>query len=275
MDLDFIKRCIHCDAPTEPLTLQEEKELIRSYQNGNTDARKKLIESNIRFVVKMALQYRNQGLCLSDLIQEGNLGLIEALEKFNPEKNCRLITYASWWIRLYLQRAIEQKTRPVNLPINKLELLRKVRSYETSFEMSNGRKPYSEEIADGLKADINKIEKIGHQAPSFHTIHHQDSDHPGMETVLQDEKYVDPRDRIWLKEATNRLKTAMQVLNNKEREVLSYRYNFDNGGKRLSLRKVGKKMGMSAEGVRRIEEQAMSKLRRPNIKERMEALLAN
>jgi len=264
-----------CDAPSEPLTIEMEKELIQRHRAGDAYARKRLIESNLRFVVKMALPYRNQGLSLSDLIQEGNLGLIEALDKFDPEKNCRLITYASWWIRLYIQRALEQKTRPVNLPINKLELLRKMRAFEKNFEMEYGRKPYREEVADRLNTEQERIEDLDNFAPSFHTIHSIDEDHPGMEKILEDENQPDPRERIWLKEATRRLLSAMRILNDKEREVLAYRFNLKGGSKRLSLRKVGKKMGLSAEGVRRIEEQAMGKLRRPNIRMRMEPLFVH
>ena len=124
-----------------PLSVEEERCLIQRFRDGDEEARRRLIESNLRFVIKMAAQYRGYGVSLEDLVQEGNLGLIEALEKFDPTKGCRLITYASWWIRLYVQRMIEQRSRTVNLPINKVEVLRKIRSYETLFELEHGRKP--------------------------------------------------------------------------------------------------------------------------------------
>lgn len=265
---------IYADTPTTPLTLIEEQEMIRRFRRGDMEARRRLIECNLRFVIKMALNFRNQGASLADLIQEGNLGLIEALEKFDPSKNCRLITYASWWIRLYMQRSIEQKTRQINLPINKTEILRKIRSCQDNFLKSNGRLPTPQEIAEITHIDIDKIEEVDDCSPSFQTIHASDDQHPGWESILVDEQIEDPRDSLWNEEAIHRLSSAMEILNHREREVISHRYNLFNGGKKLSLRKVGQILGLSAEGVRRIEEQAMSKLRRPKILEKIEPLFA-
>ncbi|MGI6455922.1 MAG: sigma-70 family RNA polymerase sigma factor [bacterium] len=249
--------------------------MILQHKNGDEEARRRLIESNLRFVVKMALGFRNQGVPLADLIQEGNLGLIEALEKFDIEKECRLITYASWWIRLHMQRTIEQKGWQVNLPINKLELLRKVRNYERNFALSYGRMPTTDEVAKQMELEPEKIDELYEFTPSFHPIHSRDDDTPGLEKVLVDEDLTDPRDQIWQNEAHNRLRKAMSVLNKREREVLAHRFNLRNGGKKQSLRKVGQLMGLSAEGVRRIEAQAMSKLRRPHILSRMESLFVS
>lgn len=272
MDYEAINRCLQSDVSTVPLSIDEEKELIIRYQSGDMSARQRIIESNLRFVVKMALNYRNQGVALADLIQEGNLGLIEALEKFDLAKECRLITYASWWIRLHMQRSIEQKGWPVNLPINKLELLRKVRSFERIFALTHGRQPSPEEVAAQLGVESEKIEELIEYTPSFHPIHTRDEENPGLEKVLIDERIVDPRDQIWQREAQSRLKTALKALSPKEREVIAHRFNLKNGGKKLSLRKVGQMMGLSAEGVRRIEAQAMSKLRRPHVMAKMEPL---
>ena len=225
MDFNSITRYLNTDVQTEPLTPKEELDLIRKSHSGNTKARHRLIESNMRFVVKMAMNFRNQGLSLADLIQEGILGLIEALDKFDETKECRLITYASWWIRLYIQRSLEQKSRQINLPINKMDILRKVRAFEKSFESSHGRKPLADEIADELNIDKKKIEELEDVAPSFHNLHTYDESHPGMERVLIDERNSDPREDIWSEEADHRLNAAMDVLNNREREVLFHRYN--------------------------------------------------
>ncbi|MDP8245206.1 MAG: sigma-70 family RNA polymerase sigma factor [Candidatus Hinthialibacter antarcticus] len=276
MDYDTIKRFMNSDCPTEPLSPQEERKMIRLYKKtGDETARRRLIESNIRFVVKVAMRFRQQGLGLADLVQEGILGLIDAVEKFDVSRECRLITYASWWIRLYMQRALEQKSRPVNLPINKLEMLRKVRAFEQVFLTSNGRKPYDEEIAKQLDVDLKKVEQIADYAPSFQTLHARDDEHPGLERVLIDEDHPDPRETLWGREAENRLNEAMNLLTDRERDVLTHRFNLKGNGKKMSLRKVGQQMGLSAEGVRRIEEQAMDKLRRPRIRARMEMLFAN
>ncbi|HOJ61750.1 MAG TPA: RNA polymerase sigma factor RpoD/SigA [bacterium] len=275
MDFASLNHQIYANTQTDPLTAEEERELVRRYRQGDNEARQRLIESNLRFVIKMALNFRNKGLALADLIQDGNLGLIEALEKFDPSKNCRLITYASWWIRLYMQRAVEQKARQINLPINKTEILRKVRSFEDSYIKTHGQKPSAEEVAEALDLPVEKVEELDEYNPTFHTIHFVNEDHPGLEKVLIDEKNEDPRDRMWRNEAKDRLFAAMKVLNDREREVLSHRYSLFEGGKKLSLRKVGQKLGLSAEGVRRIEEQAMNKLRRPYVSAQMESLFAS
>lgn len=276
MDYDAIKRFMSSDCPTEPLSAQEERKMIRLYKKtGDETARRRLIESNIRFVIKLAMRFKQQGLGLADLVQEGVLGLIDAVEKFDVSRECRLITYASWWIRLYMQRALEQKSRPVNLPINKLEMLRKVRAFEQVFLTSNGRKPYDDEIAKQLDVDLKKVEQISDYAPSFQTLHARDEEHPGLERVLIDEDHPDPRETVWEREAESRLNEAMELLTERERDVLTHRFNLNGNGKKMSLRKVGNQLGLSAEGVRRIEEQAMDKLRRPRIRARMEMLFAN
>ncbi|MBI1389935.1 MAG: sigma-70 family RNA polymerase sigma factor [bacterium] len=276
MDYDTINRYIKYGSPTDPLSAQEEVRLVLRYKKtGDENARRRLIESNLRFVVKLAMKQRQQGLSLSDLIQEGVLGLIESIDKFDPARECRLITYASWWIRLYIQRAIEQKSRQINLPINKLETLRKVRGFERMFVSTRGRQPYVDEIADHLGMDAAKIEQLCDYAPSFQTLHHRDEDHPGMERILIDEEQADARDEIWSEEANARLNEALGSLTPRERDVIRYRFNLNGGGKKKSLRKVGQQLGLSAEGVRRIEEQAMNKLRRPCVRGKMESLFAN
>lgn len=274
MDFSTINHQIYAETPTTPLSVSEEREMVCRYHNGDMDARRRLIESNLRFVIKISLNFRNQGLSLADLIQEGNLGLIEALEKFDPSRNCRLITYASWWIRLYLQRALEQKTRQINLPINKTEILRKIRVFQDDFVKANGRRPSMIEISEKIGINAKKVEEIDNHSPSFHTLHASNDEHPGWESVLIDEEHENARDTVWNKEAVKRLSSAMKILNKREREVLMQRYNIGNNGKKLSLRKVGLILGLSAEGVRRIEEQAMSKLRRPTVRAKMEELFA-
>ncbi len=275
MNFTSVNHQIYSDTPTEPLTASEERKMVKRFHQGDLFARQRLIETNLRFVIKVALNYINKGLPLADLIQEGNLGLIEALNKFDPEKNCRLITYASWWIRLYIQRAIEVKTRQIKLPINKSEMLRKIRSFEKTFFSEFGRMPTSDETAEKLNFDQRKVEELYDIAPTFLTLHASDEDHPGCEVTIIDESQEDPRERLWLEEAENRLQSALMILNPRERAVMTHRYSLGSSEKKLSLRKVGERMGLSAEGVRRIEEQAMNKLRCPAIKEKIEMLLAS
>lgn len=277
MDSTNLPKILFNDSPSEPLTQETERELVRRYQqHKDLEARRILIESNLRFVIKTAFGYKNKGMSVKDLVQEGNLGLIEALDRFDLTKNCRLITYASWWIRLRMQRAIEQKSHQINLPINKLEMYRKLKAFQQQFEIIHSRKPYIHEIAHELSISEMKTSELVNSELSFQTIHSRDEEHPGVETTLVDENQIDPRDRIWMKEAKEKLRTAFEILTPQERDVLKHRYNIYSGnrGKRMSLRKVGLALGLSAEGVRRIEEKAMDKLRRPAIKAKMETLFA-
>lgn len=261
-------------ADDTPLRIEDEREFVRKFHRGDKEARRRLIESNLRFVVKTALQYKGQGMSIQDLIQEGNLGLIEALEKFDPRKGCRLITYASWWIRLFIQRAIEQRSRTVNLPINKLDTLRRIRAFESSFELQHGRKPNCEEIADHLRIPVRRVGDVQRMAPTFSSLHTHEDDQPGLERVLSEERSPSARELIWRQEVQKRMQRAMQVLNRREKEVLACRFGLFPHGEKFSLRQVGQQLGLSAEGVRRIEAQALEKLRRPRVRMHIEGLLA-
>lgn len=256
-----------------PLSVETEREQIRLYKAGDKEARRKLIESNLRFVVKMALSYRNQGLSLADLMQEGSLGLIEALGKFKPEKGVRLITYASWWIRLYIQRAIEQKTRTVKLPINKLDALKKIRSCEIGFRHQYGRLPDHDEVEEKTGIAEKQVEYLRKISPSFLSIHTHDDEKAGLDRVLADQDSECAGDLVWKREVEDRVQYALHILSSREREVLSWRFGLEKDGVTRSLRQVGQKMGLSPEGVRRIEAQALNKLRSPGIARHMEQLL--
>ncbi len=257
-----------------PLSVEEERKQIKKFKSGDMKARQKLIESNLRFVIKVALRYKGQGLSLADLIQEGTLGLIEALGKFDPGKGVRLITYASWWIRLYMQRATEQKSRTINLPINKLDHIKKIRSLEITFEQEHGRKPHDDEVSETLGLDERAVANLRQMSPCFFSIHTHDDENAGMDRVLKDEEAEHAGQNVWRNEVNERVTRALRVLNAREREVISWRFGLGDQGESFSLRQVGQKMGLSPEGVRRIEEQALNKLRRPYIARQMEQLFA-
>ncbi|MBZ0254878.1 sigma-70 family RNA polymerase sigma factor, partial [bacterium] len=154
-----------------PLTAKDEARLLKKAHKGDFDARDQLVEANQRFVIRMAFNFRNQGLPFIDLLQEGNLGLMEAIDRYDFEKKCRLISYAAWWIRLYMQRAIEQKSRTVTIPINKISSLKKIRNFEYGYVKTNGRKPSYEEIGKAIDMDPEKVSMIynmGTSTLSFH-----------------------------------------------------------------------------------------------------------
>lgn len=248
----------------KPLTVKEEKALMtRAVNKKDAEARTRLIEANQRFVVRVALQYRNQGLTVSDLIQEGNLGLIEAIDRFDLSKNCRLVSYAAWWIRLYIQRAIEQKSRTVTIPINKIGTLKKIKNFEYSFVKTHGRQPSYAEIGKGIGLEADKVEYIANLGTSSVSLYAEDDDGQTIEDRLEINEAEPLRRRLWLGELTDHVQKALDLLSTKEKDVLNCRFGLDETDTPKSLRQTGKKLGLSAEGVRQIQAQALRKLKDP------------
>lgn len=245
----------------EPIPVEEERRLIKRCMRGDRKARIRLIEGNQRFIIRVAMNMRDQGMPLADLIQEGNLGLIEALRRFDPERGCRLISYGAWWIRLYMQRCIEQKSRTVNIPINKISMLKKIRNVEFTFRKMHGRDPHDDEIASELDLPVKKIVEAQLSASSCHSFQAPDENGQSMEEKMP----IDDTDllthSIWVSELSGSLKRAMEILTERERVVLAHRFGLNGIPEPLSLRQVGKRIGLSAEGVRQIQEQALTKLR--------------
>ncbi|MCA9410887.1 MAG: RNA polymerase sigma factor RpoD/SigA [Candidatus Omnitrophica bacterium] len=268
-----LNRYYHEISKTPLLSAKEELALARRCKQGDPIAKQNLVEANLRFVVKMAIPYSNYGLSLEDLIQEGNLGLLEGIDKFDPEKGFRLTTYVSWWIRLALQRAVEQKSAQVRIPANKQEQLKKIKAYQVQFEAKNGRAPRATEISNGLKMKSKQVEELLNLDATYYSLEVSvDEDSPSLQNILEDGRVVHPEEDIAEREMGDRLGKAMRVLSDKERNVLSHRYGLDsNEGK--SLRQIGRLIGLSAEGVRRIEEQALRKLRRPMVRSYVEGFI--
>lgn len=244
-----------------PLTAEEERKIVRRFRRGDKTARDRLIEANQRFVIRMALQIRDQGLPLADLIQEGNLGLIEALRRFDPKRNCRLISYACWWIRLYMQRAVDHKSRPVNIPINKVGALKRIKSVEHTFLKSEGRLPTSREVSQATGIPADKVEEISALSSVFYSIYAQDDEGQPMEYHLPVHIRGPLQRKIWLGELRDRLHRVMECLSPRERAVIQSRFGLVELTEPASLRQAGKQLGLSAEGVRQIQEQALKKLR--------------
>lgn len=248
----------------KPLTPEEEKTLLDQVIRSNDDAaRIRLVEANQRFVVRVALQYRNQGLTLADLIQEGNLGLMEAIDRFDPEKKCRLISYAAWWIRLFIQRAIEQKSRTVTIPINKISTLKKIKNFEYGFLKTHGRKPNSAEIGEGIGLPAAKVDAVLNLSTTVISLYTEDEDGQTIEDRLEAEMEEPLRRGLWLDELKRQIGRALEMLSPKEKDVLTCRFGLHEDEVTYSLRQTGRKLGLSAEGVRQIQAQALQKLSDP------------
>ncbi len=258
----------------EPIAPDEEKVLIRKCKNGDAEARNRLIEGNQRFVIRMAMGMRDQGLPIADLIQEGNLGLIESIERFDPERGCRLISYGAWWIRLYMQRAVEQKSRTVTIPINKISMLKKIRNFEFTYQKCYGFAPKIDDIAEALGQPAKKIEDAIRSASSCHSIHAPDDSGQTLADKLPGIDTGPLLHGIWISELSRRIKLAMTALTDRERAVLSHRFGLEENTEPLSLRQVGRNLGLSAEGVRQIQEQALQKLRTPEVAPMLEQFTA-
>jgi len=259
---------------TPLLSPEEERRLARRVKQGEREAKQRLIEANLRFVVKIAKGYQNKGLSLLDLIQEGNLGLIESIEKFDETLGYRLTTYCGWWIRLAIQRAIEQKARPIRVPINKYETLRKIKRFSVDFLNHAGRQPTTREVAAHLQLPVEKVLEIQRIETVFYSLDTPlQDDCPPLSATLTDPRVEPPDLKIFREQTAARLDSAMEVLNHREKKVIQWRFGLNGKGEPASLRKIGRWIGLSAEGVRRIEEQALGKLRRPLVRQRVEGLV--
>jgi len=242
------------------LTFEEELALSRRVLRGDDSARQTLIEANLRLVVRIAKKYMTRDVSLLDLIQEGNLGLIKAASKYDFKKNVRFSTYASWWIKQAIVRALSNKRRTIRLPHRKEEKLRKINKAYNSLSQELKRTPNIEEIARELglkKREVETIVQLSNAVVSLDGPTQEDSG--TLQDVIEDNSYIPERDllRENLRERTLKF---LETLLEKEKQILLYRFAFY-GGKKYTLKKIGDEMGISPETVRQIEIRALRKLK--------------
>jgi RNA polymerase primary sigma factor len=257
------------------LSPEEERALARRARDGDNEARNRLVEANLRFVIKIAKGYVNQGLPFQDLIQEGNIGLMEAIKRFDPEKGFRLTTYASWWINLHIQRSLQMRARPIKLPINKLESLRRIKAFVADHYREHGKNPSVEKVAHGLGYSVAKVEQIMSYDVSFVSLDTPvGEDGATLEGLVADPKTERPEWTVYVDQLRNGLGKVMSVLTQRERKVIERRFGIGRpAGELASLRQIGQEIGLSAEGVRRVEQQALRKLRRHRIQAVLRSVL--
>jgi len=242
------------------LTFEEELELAELIQNGDKKAQQKLVESNLRLVIKIARAYLSSDLTLMDLIQEGNLGLIHAAERFDPARRVRFSTYAGWWIRQSITRFLANKHRLIRLPLRKEELLRKFQKSYNLLSQQFTREPSHEEIAreTGISTeDINAILSITNGILSL-DIHDENS--VGILDYHEDYTY-NPEEAFMRQASKDATLTVLNSLKEDEKQILMYRYQL-NGTREQTLKNIGSKLGISPETVRQIELRAIKKIRR-------------
>jgi len=242
------------------LTFEEELALSKRVLDGDDAARQTLIEANLRLVVRIAKKYMTQDVALLDLIQEGNLGLIKAASKYDFRKRVRFSTYASWWIKQAIVRALSNKRRTIRLPHRKEEKLRKINKAYNSLSQELKRTPNIEEIAEELGLKMREVETIMQLSNAVVSLDGPTQEDSGtLQDVIEDTSYIPEKDllRENLRERTLKF---LETLLDKEKQILLYRFAFY-GGKKYTLKKIGDEMGISPETVRQIEIRALKKLK--------------
>ena len=243
------------------LTFDEELELSGRVQNGDEAARRRFTEANLRLVVKIARSYFSRDIGFMDLVQEGNMGLLRAVEKYDPKKGVRFSTYAAWWIRQSISRYLSIKRRTIRLPYRKEEILGKIHQAYYNLRQLYMRKPSVEEIAAEVgitKEDVEYILSISHDTISLDSALNDD-EASGLIDIIEEHTYS-PEQAMFRKSTREAALEALDVLKDNEKDVLIYRYQLQ-GGMPYTLKNIGDKMGLSTEAIRQIEFRALRKLR--------------
>lgn len=258
------------------LTREEEIELTRRVVEGDEFARKRMIESNLRFVVNVAKKYQNQGMPLIDLINEGNIGLMTALEKFDPDKGYHFISYAVWWIRQSIMKAINEKSRAVRLPLNRTNELLQIQKAQRSLMSDNSTEdPTAEDIGTltGFDAEhVNNLLSISRELVSLDAPVFNDTGSSSIGDFIEDDSRS-PEDSLMEVALKEDINTVLSSLTDREREIIELRFGLD-GKIPMSLKEIGEIYNLTKERIRQIEKKALERLRVPQKSMILESYIA-
>ena len=248
----------------ELVSPEEEVELAQRIQKGDKAALEKLTRANLRFVVSVAKQYQNQGLSLPDLINEGNLGLIKAAEKFDETRGFKFISYAVWWIRQSILQALAEQSRIVRLPLNQVGALNKINKALSKFEQENERQPSSEELSEMIDVSKEKISdtlRVSGRHVSVDAPFVEGEDNSLLDVLPNDDSPM--ADRGLVNESLNtEIERALSTLSSREREIIKSFFGI--GCQEMTLEEIGERFGLTRERVRQIKEKAIRRLKSPS-----------
>ncbi|MGI9266705.1 MAG: sigma-70 family RNA polymerase sigma factor, partial [Akkermansiaceae bacterium] len=250
-------------AKTKLLTPEEEIELAARIAKGDERARARMIESNLRLVVKIAKDYANYGVPLVDLISEGNIGLIRAVEKFDPKKGGKLSTYAAWWIKQSIKRALANQGKTVRLPIHLVDKLARVRRISALMAEDLGREPTDSELSEELGIPREKLALLLQASKQNRSMDETTNDDSivSFGEVIADDRAIDPLEALSQKNGLDELDLVLDTLNERETEIIGARFGL-NGKRILTLEEIGRDFGVSRERIRQIQNVALNKMQK-------------
>ena len=245
------------------ISVDEEIELAKKISKGDDEARKKMITANLRLVVKIAQDYSNIGLSLLDLINEGNIGLMKAVERFDPSKGGKLSTYASWWIKQSIKRALANQSKTIRLPVHMVDRVTQIRRITQQLSEKLGREPSDEELAEEMKIPVSRIThlKSVSKKPASLDSPINDEDGSNLGDLVPDEKSTSPLEKLQSKSLVGDVDKVLSTLEPREADIIRLRFGLE-GRDPKTLEEVGEQIGITRERVRQLQEQAIRQLRK-------------